>query len=119
MNSILQINIIKENIKYENEDKDDLLYLDSVKKNDNLKEGFTKDFECLYKINQIIEYLDNNYCVIEFNKSDYDSLSLEFKITIDNEKKGKLFSLISNLKNKFNFILRLNIQILSINNISS
>jgi hypothetical protein len=42
--------------------------------------------------------------------SNYNNLSLQFRFTIDNEKKGKLFSLILNLKNTFNFILELNIQ---------
>ena len=83
---------------------------------DELDEDFKKDYECLYQLNQIIDYLENNYNDIELKNSYYDNFSLQFIIKIDYGKKGKLFSLLLNLKNKFNFILDLFIQNESLEN---
>jgi ABC-type multidrug transport system ATPase subunit len=107
---IFKFDLKKENIDYEN--NDNLLegLKNKIKNLDKLDDGFKNDYECLNKLNQIINYLENNYNDIEFNNSYYDNFSLQFIIKIDNEKKGKLFSLILNLKNKFNFILDLFIQ---------
>ena len=107
---IFTINFKKENINYEN--IDDLFenLKNKIKYLDNLGDNFKKDYECLNKLNQIIDYLLNNYSEIEFNNSDYDKFSLQFIIKIDDNKKGKLFSLILNLKNQFDFILDICIQ---------
>ncbi len=107
---IFKFNLKKENIDYENNDNLLEELKNKIKNLDKLDYDFKNDYECLNKLNQIIDYLEKNYNDIEFNNSYYDNFSLQFIIKIDNEKKGKLFSLILNLKNKFNFILDLFIQ---------
>ena len=113
---IFKLNLKKENIN--NENNDDLFEnsKNTINNLDELDEDFKKDYECLYQLNQIIDYLENNYNDIELKNSYYDNFSLQFIIKIDNGKKGKLFSLLLNLKNKFNFILDLFIQNESLEN---
>ena len=113
---IFKLNLKKENIN--NENNDDLFENSkhTINNLDELDEDFKKDYECLYQLNQIIDYLENNYNDIELKNSYYDNFSLQFIIKIDDNKKGKLFSLILNLKNKFNFILDLFIQNESLEN---
>ena len=105
-----KLDIKKENNIYENNDDLFEKLIKKIKNLDKLDNDFKNDYECLYKLNQIIEYLGNNYRDIEFNNSYYDNYSLQFIIQIDDEKKGTLFALILNLKNKFNFILDFSIQ---------
>ena len=113
---IFKLNLKKENIN--NENNDDLFENSkhTINNLDELDEDFKKDYECLYQLNQIIDYLENNYNDIELKNSYYDNFSLQFIIKIDYGKKGKLFSLLLNLKNKFNFILDLFIQNESLEN---
>ena len=105
-----KLDIKKENNIYENNDDLFEKLIKKIKNLDKLDNDFKNDYECLHKLNQIIEYLGNNYRDIEFNNSYYDNYSLQFIIQIDDEKKGTLFALILNLKNKFNFILDFSIQ---------